>query len=59
MGLLGWSITFLIVAVVAAVLGFGLLADVAATIAKWIFVVFVIFFLIGIIRYLVRPKVFP
>lgn len=33
----GWALLFAIIAVVAAVLGFGMLAGAAALIAKWLF----------------------
>jgi uncharacterized membrane protein YtjA (UPF0391 family) len=50
----GWAITFLIVALIAAVLGFGGIAGVAIELAKIVFfvaiVLFVISALFGIIR---------
>jgi uncharacterized membrane protein YtjA (UPF0391 family) len=46
MGLLGWAITALVIAVVAAVLGFGGIARGAATIAKWLFGLFLIIALV-------------
>lgn len=33
----GWAFAFAIIAVIAAVLGFGVLAGAAALIAKWLF----------------------
>lgn len=48
--MLSWSITFLVVALIAAVLGFGALAGVAATIAKIFFFVFLVLFVIGLIQ---------
>lgn len=33
----GWALAFALIAVIAAVLGFGVLAGAAATIAKWLF----------------------
>ena len=47
--MLSWSITFLIIALVAAVLGFGVIAGTAASIAKVLFVVFLILFLVSLI----------
>ena len=44
--MLRWVIGFLIMAVLAAVLGFGLLATAAAAIAKIIFYIFLILFVI-------------
>lgn len=34
----GWALAFAILAAIAAVLGFGVLAGAAAMIAKWLFV---------------------
>jgi len=47
--MLRWVIGFLIMAVLAAVLGFGLLATAAAAIAKIIFYIFLILFVISLI----------
>jgi uncharacterized membrane protein YtjA (UPF0391 family) len=47
--MLSWSITFLIIALVAAVLGFGVIAGTAASIAKVLFIVFLILFLVSLI----------
>jgi uncharacterized membrane protein YtjA (UPF0391 family) len=44
-----WSITFLIIAVIAAVLGFGALAGTAAYFAKVLFVIAIVVFLISLI----------
>ncbi len=48
--MLQWTLTFLVVALIAAALGFGALAGLAATIAKVLFVIFVILFLVSLIR---------
>ena len=49
--MLGWAVTFLIIALIAAVLGFGGIAAAAAGIAKLLFVIFlvmcIIFFIFG------------
>jgi uncharacterized membrane protein YtjA (UPF0391 family) len=45
--MLGWALTFLIIALIAAVLGFGGIAGTAVGIAKIIFVVALILFLIS------------
>ena len=52
----GWAITFLIVALIAAVLGFGGIAGVAVEIAKIIFVVALILFAISLIYGLVAGR---
>ena len=47
--MLRWILTFLIIALVAAVFGFGGIAEGAASIAKVLFYVFLVLFLISII----------
>ncbi|MBI5912535.1 MAG: DUF1328 domain-containing protein [Betaproteobacteria bacterium] len=54
--MLGWAITFLIVALIAAVLGFGGIAGVAIEAAKLVFFVAVILFAISAIVGLVRGR---
>ena len=54
--MLGWAITFLIVALVAAVLGFGGIAGVAIEAAKIVFFVAILFFAISAIVGLVRGR---
>lgn len=46
----GWGIIFLIIALIAAALGFGVLSGVAAWAAKLVFVVGIILFIVGLIR---------
>ena len=46
--MLNWSIIFLIIALVAAVLGFGGIAGAAVGIAKLLFGVFLVLFLISL-----------
>ena len=45
--MLGWALTFLVVALIAAVLGFGGIAGTAIEIAKIIFFVAIILFLVS------------
>lgn len=45
--MLSWALTFLIIAMIAWTLGFGMLAGLAAEIAKILFVVFLILFLLS------------
>jgi len=52
--MLGWALTFLIVAVIAAVFGFGGIAVASASIAKILFVVFLILFAVSLIAGLMR-----
>ena len=47
--MLQWSILFLVIALVAGALGFGVLSATAAGIAKILFVVFLVIFLISLI----------
>ena len=54
--MLGWAITFLIVAIIAAVLGFGGIAGTAIEIAKIIFFVAIILFAISAIVGLIRGR---
>ena len=52
--MLGWALTFLIVALIAAVLGFGGIAGFAVEIAKIIFFVAIVLFVISAIVGLIR-----
>jgi uncharacterized membrane protein YtjA (UPF0391 family) len=47
--MVGWAVTFLIIALVAAVLGFGGVAIISIEIAKIIFFVAIVLFLIAAI----------
>ncbi len=47
--MLTYSIVFLLVAILAGVLGFGVIAGTAATIAKVCFVVFLVLFLFSLL----------
>ena len=47
--MLSWAITFLVIALIAAVLGFGGIAGTAAGIAKILFVVFLVLFLVSLV----------
>jgi uncharacterized membrane protein YtjA (UPF0391 family) len=52
----GWALTFLIVALIAAVLGFGGIATFAVDLAKIVFFVAVVLFVISAIIGLVRGR---
>ncbi|MET0705703.1 MAG: DUF1328 domain-containing protein [Tardiphaga sp.] len=52
----GWVVTFLIVALVAGVLGFGGIAGASIEIAKAIFFIAIILFLISAVVGLVRGR---
>lgn len=47
--MLTWSVIFLVVAIIAAVFGFGIIAGTAAWIAKILFFVFIVVFLISLV----------
>ena len=47
--MLGWAITFLVIALIAAILGFGVIAGTAAAVAKVLCVVFIVLFLISLV----------
>jgi uncharacterized membrane protein YtjA (UPF0391 family) len=52
--MLGWAAAFFIIAIVAAIFGFGGIAAGAVSIAKVIFFVFLVLFLLSLIMGLVR-----
>jgi len=54
--MLGWALTFLVIALIAAILGFGGIAGTAVGIAKIIFFVAVVLFLISAITGAVRGR---
>jgi uncharacterized membrane protein YtjA (UPF0391 family) len=55
----GWALTFLIIALIAGVLGFGGVAIVSIEMAKVIFTVAIILFLISVIIGVVRRRSAP
>jgi uncharacterized membrane protein YtjA (UPF0391 family) len=57
--MLGWALVFLVIALVAALLGFGGIAGTAAGIAKILFVVFLVLFGIGVVMHLARGRTPP
>ena len=54
--MLGWAITFLIVALIAAVLGFGGIAGTAMEAAKIVFFVAIALFLVSAVMGAVRGR---
>jgi uncharacterized membrane protein YtjA (UPF0391 family) len=54
--MLGWAVTFLVVALIVAVLGFGGIAGVAVEAAKIVFFVAVVLFAIAALTGLVRGR---
>lgn len=47
--MLSWAITFLIIALIAGVLGFGVIAGTSAWIAKVLFLVFLVLFVVSLL----------
>ena len=54
--MLGWALTFLVIALIAALLGFGGIAGTAVGIAKIIFFVAIVLFLISAIAGAMRGR---
>jgi len=54
--MIGWAITFLVIALIAALLGFGGIAGCAVEAAKIIFFVAVVFFLIAAVVGIARGR---
>jgi uncharacterized membrane protein YtjA (UPF0391 family) len=54
--MLGWALAFFIIALIAAMFGFGGLAAGAASIAKILFFVFVVMFLVSLVIGLARGR---
>jgi uncharacterized membrane protein YtjA (UPF0391 family) len=55
--MLGWALTFLVVALIAGLFGFGLIAGVSYQIAQILFFVFLVLFVISLIAGGVRRPV--
>ncbi len=47
--MLSWALTFLVIALIAGVLGFGVISGTAASIAQILFFVFLVLFVIGLV----------
>ncbi len=47
--MLSWTLLFLVIAIIAGILGFWVIAGLAAWIAKVLFIIFLIFFVLGLI----------
>ena len=54
--MLSWAVFFLVIALIAAVLGFGGIAGTAVGIAKLLFFVFLVIFVISLIMGLTRGR---
>lgn len=54
--MLGWAVTFLVIALIAAALGFGGIAGASVGIAKILFFVFIVLFVIAMIARAMQGK---
>ena len=54
--MLGWSLTFLEVAIIAAIFGFGGVAATASSIAQILFVVFLALFIVSLLVGMARGR---
>ncbi len=54
--MLGWALTFLVVALIAGVLGFTSVAGAAMGIAKILFFVFLVLFVVSLVMHLMRGR---
>jgi uncharacterized membrane protein YtjA (UPF0391 family) len=54
--MLGWILTFLLLAVVAGALGFGGVASASAGIANVLFYLFLIGLVVSLVMYLIRAR---
>jgi uncharacterized membrane protein YtjA (UPF0391 family) len=48
--MLSWTLTFIVIALIAGVLGFGVVAGTAAYVAKVCFFIFLVLFVISLLR---------
>jgi uncharacterized membrane protein YtjA (UPF0391 family) len=54
--MLGWALTFLVVALIAGLLGFTTVAGASIAVAKLLFLVFLVLFVVSLIMHLVRGR---
>ncbi|WP_184715445.1 DUF1328 domain-containing protein [Caulobacter sp.] len=54
--MLNWAVTFLVIALIAALLGFTSVAGTAIGIAKILFYIFLILFLVSLVSHLFRGR---
>ncbi|MEO0744423.1 MAG: DUF1328 domain-containing protein [Pseudomonadota bacterium] len=52
--MLGWAVTFLVIALIAAVFGFGGIASTSAGIAQFLFILFLVLFIAVMIMRAIR-----
>jgi uncharacterized membrane protein YtjA (UPF0391 family) len=54
--MLGWAVTFLVIALIAAALGFGGIAGTSAGIAQILFFIFIVLFVVAMIARALRGR---
>ena len=54
--MLGWALTFLVVALIAGILGFTTIAGTAIGVAKIIFFVFLVLFVVSLVMNMMRSR---
>jgi uncharacterized membrane protein YtjA (UPF0391 family) len=54
--MLGWAVTFLVIALIAAALGFGGIAGTSAGIAQVLFFIFIVLFVVAMIARALRGR---
>lgn len=54
--MLGWALTFLVVALIAGLLGFTSIAGASMAIAKILFVVFLVLFVVSLAMHFMRGR---
>lgn len=54
--MLGWTVFFFVIAIIAAVFGFGGIAEAATDIAQILFVIFLVLFIASLVMHLVRGR---
>jgi uncharacterized membrane protein YtjA (UPF0391 family) len=54
--MLGWALAFFVIAIIAAVFGFGGIAEGATDIAQILFFVFLVLFVVSLVLRLVRKR---
>jgi uncharacterized membrane protein YtjA (UPF0391 family) len=57
--MLGWALTFLIIALIAGVLGFGGIASASVGIAQILFFIFLVVFLVTLLLHFMRGRAPP
>lgn len=54
--MLGWALTFLVVALIAGLLGFTSIAGAAMGVAKILFFIFLVLFVVSLVMHMVRGR---